>query len=65
MIRTIEWTAEGVVMLDQTKLPLATGFYDIPYLINVKGEDLPKVTHYFKEPHPYIGQKVVALILRP
>ncbi len=43
------------------KIILATGFYDIPYLINVEGEDLPKVTHYFKEPHPYIGQKVVVV----
>ena len=30
---------------------IATGFYDIPYKLNVPGEDLPKVTHYYKEPH--------------
>ncbi len=30
---------------------IATGFYDIPYLLNVPGEELPKVTHYYKEPH--------------
>ncbi|HLI92429.1 MAG TPA: NAD(P)-binding domain-containing protein, partial [Puia sp.] len=29
---------------------LATGFYDIPVLMGVPGEDLPKVTHYYKEP---------------
>jgi thioredoxin reductase (NADPH) len=40
---------------------IATGFYDIPYLLNVPGENLPKVTHYYKEPHPYAFQKVVVV----
>ena len=35
------------------KIILATGYYDIPNELNVPGEDLPKVTHYYKEPHPY------------
>lgn len=38
---------------------IATGFYDIPYLLNVPGENLPKVTHYYKEPHKYAFQKVL------
>ncbi|MFS4481821.1 YpdA family putative bacillithiol disulfide reductase [Hyunsoonleella sp. 2307UL5-6] len=38
---------------------LATGFYDIPNLLNVPGEDLPKVTHYYKEAHPYAMQNIV------
>jgi thioredoxin reductase (NADPH) len=38
---------------------VATGFYDIPYLLNVPGEELPKVTHYYKEPHFYSFQKVI------
>jgi thioredoxin reductase (NADPH) len=38
---------------------IATGFYDIPYLLNVPGEDLLKVTHYYKEPHYYAFQKVL------
>lgn len=38
---------------------IATGFYDIPYLLNVPGENLPKVTHYYKEPHFYAFQKVI------
>ena len=38
---------------------IATGFYDIPYLLNVPGEHLPKVTHYYKEPHFYAFQKVI------
>src|SRR5512138_1700714 len=37
---------------------LATGFFDRPNRLNVPGEDLPKVTHYYREPHPYVGQKV-------
>lgn len=40
---------------------IATGFYDIPYLLNVSGEDLPKVTHYYKEPHSYAFQKVLVV----
>ena len=37
---------------------IATGFYDIPYLLNVKGENLAKVKHYYKDPHYYAFQKV-------
>ena len=40
---------------------LALGFYDLPYLLHVPGEDLPKVKHYYDEPHPYFGQKVVVI----
>ncbi|MCP9750335.1 YpdA family putative bacillithiol disulfide reductase [Ferruginibacter sp. HRS2-29] len=40
---------------------IATGFYDIPYLLNVPGENLPKVTHYYKEPHQYAFQKVIVV----
>ncbi len=38
---------------------VCTGFYDIPFLLNVKGEDLPKVTHYYKDPAYYAFQKVL------
>lgn len=40
---------------------VATGFYDIPCLLNIKGEDLPKVSHYYNDPHYYAGQKVVVV----
>jgi thioredoxin reductase (NADPH) len=40
---------------------IATGFYDIPYLLNVPGENLPKVTHYYKDPHFYAFQKVIVV----
>lgn len=40
---------------------IATGFYDLPYKLNVPGEDLPKVKHYYDEPHPYFGMKVAVV----
>ena len=40
---------------------IATGFYDRPHLMNIPGEDLPKVKHYYDEPHPYIDQKVAVI----
>jgi thioredoxin reductase (NADPH) len=40
---------------------LALGFYDLPFLLNVPGEDLPKVKHYYDEPHPYYLQRVVVI----
>ena len=43
------------------KIILATGYYDIPNLLNVPGEDLPKVIHYYKEPHPYYDQDVAVV----
>lgn len=44
-----------------TYIIVATGFYDIPVLLNIEGENLPKVTHYYKEPHYYFRQKVVVV----
>lgn len=44
-----------------TNVIIATGFYDIPYLLNVPGEDLPKVTHYYKDPGYYAFQKVLVI----
>ena len=38
---------------------VATGFYDLPYLLGVPGEELPKVKHYYKDPHYYAFQKVL------
>ena len=40
---------------------IATGFYDIPNLMHVPGEDLPKVHHYYREPHIYYGQKIIVV----
>ena len=38
---------------------ISTGFYDLPNLMNIPGEELPKVKHYYKDPHFYARQKVV------
>lgn len=40
---------------------VSTGFYDIPKMLNVPGEALPKVKHYYKEAHPYVMQQVVVV----
>ncbi|HEX5168898.1 MAG TPA: YpdA family putative bacillithiol disulfide reductase [Cyclobacteriaceae bacterium] len=48
-----EYTSKSVI--------LALGFYDLPFLLNVPGEDLPKVKHYYDEPHPYYRQKIVVI----
>jgi thioredoxin reductase (NADPH) len=40
---------------------VATGFYDIPNFLNVPGEDLPKVSHYYKDPHFYASQKLAVV----
>ena len=40
---------------------ISTGFYDVPILMNVPGEGLPKVTHYYKDPHLYAFQNVVVI----
>lgn len=47
------YTASNVV--------IATGFYDIPMYINVLGENLPKVHHYYKEAHEYAFKKVLVV----
>ncbi|MDF2933227.1 MAG: ypdA [Chryseobacterium sp.] len=40
---------------------ISTGFYDIPNLMNIPGEDLSKVKHYYTEPYPYAKQKIVVV----
>lgn len=40
---------------------ISTGFFDYPNKINIPGEELPKVKHYYDEPHPYAGQKIAVV----
>lgn len=42
-------------------IAIATGFYGLPYRIGVKGEDLPKVSHYYNDPHYYYDQDVIVI----
>jgi len=48
-----EYSASNVI--------IATGFYDIPNLLNILGEDLDKVSHYYKDPHFYASQKLAVI----
>lgn len=66
-VQTVTKTADGFTIVTTKStytarhIIIATGFYDIPYLLNVPGEELPKVTHYYKEPHFYAFQKVLVV----
>ncbi|MDQ6738555.1 MAG: YpdA family putative bacillithiol disulfide reductase [Gemmatimonadota bacterium] len=54
-------TPEGEQYLDCRRLVLATGYFGEPNLMNVAGEDLPFVAHYFDEPHRSYGRDVVVI----
>jgi thioredoxin reductase (NADPH) len=43
------------------KIVVSTGYYDVPNLLNVPGEELAKVIHYYKEPHPYYNHDVLVV----
>jgi thioredoxin reductase (NADPH) len=43
------------------KIIVSTGYYDLPNYLNVPGEDLPKVFHYYHEPHPYYDSDVLVI----
>jgi thioredoxin reductase (NADPH) len=43
------------------KLVLATGYYDLPNYLDIPGEELSKVKHYYHEPHPYFGLEVLVI----
>ncbi len=43
------------------KVVVATGYYDLPNYLGVPGEDLVKVLHYYKEPHPYYDTNVIVV----
>jgi len=66
-VEMFEKTSDGFIVHSKkgkyaTKnIVMSTGFYDLPYLLNVPGENLPKVTHYYKEPHPYFGMDIVVV----
>ena len=43
------------------KIIIATGYYDLPNLLGIPGEELPKVSHYYTDPHPYYRRKVAVI----
>lgn len=46
---------------DTKNIVLATGFYDAPYMLDIPGEELDKVRHYYSEPHPYFNMDVAII----
>lgn len=48
-------------VLRARKLAIATGYYDLPNYLNIPGEELSKVHHYYDDPHPYFGTDVVVI----
>src|SRR5208282_6625193 len=43
------------------KTIIATGYYDLPNLLGIPGEELPKVSHYYTDPYPYYRRKVAVI----
>ena len=60
MVQTRDDTA-AVLEYRAKKIILATGYYDMPNRLHTPGEDLPHVSHYFHEAHPYWNQEVVVI----
>lgn len=46
---------------EASKVVVATGFYDVPKMMGVPGEDLDKVRHYYDEAHAYAWQDVLVI----
>ena len=67
-VQSMERNARGLYEIRTAKghyqahsVVVATGFYDTPNLLEVPGEELPKVKHYYDDAHPYIGQEVLVV----
>jgi len=43
------------------KIIVSTGYYDLPNMLDVPGEDLPKVFHYYREPFAYYDSDVIVV----
>jgi thioredoxin reductase (NADPH) len=60
LVQTIN--RKGAASFYQAKwIIIATGYYDNPNMMNIEGEDLPHVHHYFKEGHPFFNQDVAII----
>ncbi|GCD82059.1 YpdA family putative bacillithiol disulfide reductase [Parageobacillus thermoglucosidasius] len=67
-VEQVEKQDDGTFLVQTTKgqyraeyVIVATGYYDNPNYMNIPGEHLPKVTHYFKEAHPYYNTDCVVI----
>ncbi len=54
-------TEKGTGEYQGKKIVVATGYYDLPNRLNVPGEDLPQVSHYYTEPHAFWNREVVVV----
>jgi thioredoxin reductase (NADPH) len=72
--RVVDIARDGGLFKVQTETPgrrtahyvtktaiIATGYYDLPNMMNIPGEDLAKVSHYYTDPHPYYRRKVAII----
>lgn len=60
--RVVTRTERRATQVYETKkIAVATGYYDLPNKLNVPGEDLPHVSHYYTEPHPLWNENVVVV----
>lgn len=67
-VKSMKANAEGLYQIDTSKgefiaksVVVSTGFYDTPRKLNIPGEELPKVKHFYDDPHPYVDQKVLVI----
>lgn len=67
-VRSMQANAEGLYQIETSKgefitrsVVVSTGFYDTPRMLGVPGEKLPKVKHFYDDPHPYVDQKVLVI----
>ncbi|HEX7021375.1 MAG TPA: YpdA family putative bacillithiol disulfide reductase [Trueperaceae bacterium] len=58
---TVERPHEAPLRLTAKKVAVATGYFDNPKLLGVPGEDLPNVSHYYSEAHPFWNRKVTII----
>lgn len=59
-VRSVRRSGEALVTRAYAVV-VATGYFDHPNRIGIPGEDLPHVTHFFRESHPYAGMRVVII----
>ncbi|RUT29814.1 YpdA family putative bacillithiol disulfide reductase [Paenibacillus zeisoli] len=60
IVRTL--TSSGVQLeYPARNVILSSGYFDHPNILGIPGEDTEKVTHYFREAHPYTGMKVAII----
>lgn len=67
-VQSMEPDDNGLYQIETSKgrftansVVVSTGFYDTPRKLNIPGEALPKVKHFYDDPHPYVDQKVLVI----